>query len=194
MYILFDQKIVIIFCWSNFPGPHNFATTTKQRQTPLNGRKQNYQLFYNYYLTPWKFFTSALADGLSLEFEWQQVSSLQYSSQCSGRFQQYCSLDGFHTSSKSLCQSFGDCTKSANYNWYHHNFHVPQFLQFSGKVKVLISLFVFILYCGQPGKQSPQFSKFSFSCRLWLGLFDWLRLSDPFVSQNPRVYASHSPG
>ena len=35
-----------------------------------------------------EFFTSANADGLSLEFEWQQVSSsLQDSSQCSGRSQ-----------------------------------------------------------------------------------------------------------
>ena len=33
----------------------------------------------------WKFFTPALADGPSLEFEWQQVfSSLQDSSQYSG--------------------------------------------------------------------------------------------------------------
>ena len=38
--------------------------------------------------TPWEFFTSALADGFSLEFEWQQVSSsLQDSSQYSGRSQ-----------------------------------------------------------------------------------------------------------
>ena len=36
-------------------------------------------------VTPWKCFTSANADGLSLEFEWQQVSSsLQESSQHSG--------------------------------------------------------------------------------------------------------------
>ena len=35
-----------------------------------------------------EFFTSALADGFSLEFEWQQVSSsLQDSSQYSGRSQ-----------------------------------------------------------------------------------------------------------
>ena len=35
-----------------------------------------------------EFFTSALADGLSLEFEWHQVSSsLQDSSQYSGRSQ-----------------------------------------------------------------------------------------------------------
>ena len=38
--------------------------------------------------TPLEFFTSALADGLSLGFEWQQVSSnLQDSSQYSGRSQ-----------------------------------------------------------------------------------------------------------
>ena len=38
--------------------------------------------------TPWQFFTSVLADGLSLEFEWQQVStSPQDSSQYSGRSQ-----------------------------------------------------------------------------------------------------------
>ena len=45
-----------------------------------------------------EFFTSALAGGLSLEFEWQQVtSSLQDSSQYSGRCQQCCSLDCLHS-------------------------------------------------------------------------------------------------
>ena len=44
--------------------------------------------------------TSALADGLSLEFEWQQVSSSrQDSSQYSGRPQQCCSLDDLHSTS-----------------------------------------------------------------------------------------------
>ena len=48
-------------------------------------------------LTPWEFFTSVLADGLSLETEWQQVSSsLQDSSQYSCRSQQYCCLDCLH--------------------------------------------------------------------------------------------------
>ena len=57
-------------------------------------------LFGNYYITPCEFFTPALADGLSLEFKWQQISSgLQNSSQNSGRPQQRCSLDG-------LCSSF----------------------------------------------------------------------------------------
>ena len=37
-------------------------------------------------VTPWEFFTRALVDGLSLEFEWQQDSlSLQDSFQCIGR-------------------------------------------------------------------------------------------------------------
>ena len=49
--------------------------------------------------TPLEFFTSVLADGFSLEFEWQQVSSsLQDLSQYSGRPQQCCRLDSLHPS------------------------------------------------------------------------------------------------
>ena len=49
----------------------------------------------------WEFFTPALANGFSLESEWQQVSTslqdfYQYSS-----WSQCCNLDGFHTFSKS---------------------------------------------------------------------------------------------
>ena len=40
------------------------------------------------WFTPWEFFTSVLADGFSLESEWQEISSsLQDSSQYSGRSQ-----------------------------------------------------------------------------------------------------------
>ena len=47
-----------------------------------------------------EFFTPALADSISLEFEWQQVSSsLQKSSQYSGWSPQCCSLDGLHSPS-----------------------------------------------------------------------------------------------
>ena len=50
--------------------------------------------------TSWEFFTSDLADGFSLEFEWQQVSSsYQDFSHYSGRSQWCCSLDGLHSSS-----------------------------------------------------------------------------------------------
>ena len=48
----------------------------------------------------WEFFPPALADCLPLEFEWQHVSSsLQDSSQYSGRSQQCCSVDRFLSSS-----------------------------------------------------------------------------------------------
>ena len=47
--------------------------------------------------TPLEFFTSVLADGFSLEFEWQQVSlSLQDSSQDSVRSYQCCRLDSLY--------------------------------------------------------------------------------------------------
>ena len=57
------------------------------------------QVFVSYYYYSLEFFTSALADGFSLEFEWQQVSSsLQDSSQDSGRSQQCCRLDSLYPS------------------------------------------------------------------------------------------------
>ena len=58
---------------------------------------------HDFYLlfTPLEFFKSVLADGFSLEFEWQQVSSsLQDSSQYSGRPQQCCRLDSLYPSAK----------------------------------------------------------------------------------------------
>ena len=76
----------------------------------------------------WELFTPVLADSLPQEFEWQQVSSnFQDSSQYSGQSQQCCSLISLHTSScflvfQFLSQSFGDCTKSTNYNWHNHLF------------------------------------------------------------------------
>ena len=71
---------------------------------------------------PWELLTSVLADGLSLEFEWQEISSsLQDSSKYSGRSQQCCSLDCLNSSSyfqvlKSFYQTFGDCNVSTNNN------------------------------------------------------------------------------
>ena len=50
-------------------------------------------------IIPLEFFTSVLADGFSLEFEWQQVSSsLQDSSQYPGHPQQCCRLDSLYPS------------------------------------------------------------------------------------------------
>ena len=71
-----------------------------------------------------EFFTPGLADGLSLESEWQQVSScLQDSSQYSIRPERYSSLDylhsffDFHILQPSYYAS-GDHSKSTNYNWF----------------------------------------------------------------------------
>ena len=103
--------------------------------------------YYYYWLFREFFFIPVLANDFSLEAEWQQVfSSLQDSSQYAGRSQLCCSLDDLHLSScfqvlQSLYQSFGECTKCPNYNWYHRHFHVPKFFQFSTKV-LLVSLFL----------------------------------------------------
>ena len=84
----------------------------------------------NINITPCGFFTPALVDGLSLEPEWQQVSSsLHKSFLYFSQPQQCCSLDGLSLFSDfQLSQlpyhDFGDCSKCTNYNWYHHHLHV----------------------------------------------------------------------
>ena len=84
------------------------------------------------YLLLFEFFTSALADSFSLEFEWQQVSSSFLDSpKYSGRSRKRWSLDGLYSFSycqvlQSLYQFSGDCTKSTYYNWYYRHFHVVQ--------------------------------------------------------------------
>ena len=53
----------------------------------------------NSLFSPLEYFPSVLADSFSLESEWQQVSSsLQDSSQDSGRSQQCCHLDSLYPS------------------------------------------------------------------------------------------------
>ena len=47
---------------------------------------------------------------------------------------------------QSLYKSFGDSTKSTNYNWYYCHFHIPQLFQFLSKVEVLIPLFTFFWF------------------------------------------------
>ena len=79
--------------------------------------------------------------------------------------------------------------------WYHYHFHVPRFLQFSSKVDLLMSFFRFlsVFLFGQPRKQSPQYSMFSFSIWLLQGLIARLRLGDLFQSQSPGgICGSHS--
>ena len=103
-------------------------------------------------------FTLPWAGELSLESERQQVSlSLQESSQYSGRSQQCCSLDGldFSTNFHFLCpfQTFGDCSKCINYNWYNSPRHVPLIFFFSGKVQI----FVYLCCSGRPQISNKKF-------------------------------------
>ena len=96
---------------------------------------------------------------------------------------------------ESLHQSFGDCTKSTNYNWYHCHF-MSQFFQFSSKVQLLIFLFTFFQFYSVVSRDSKVHNLASFLFFVWLslGLVFWPRLDDPFVSQNPRRgCASHYP-
>ena len=62
----------------------------------------------------------------------------------------------------------------------------------------LVSLsFIFTQMSDRTAKFTKQLAFFSFLFFSWLsqGMVVWLRLGDPFLSQNPRYfYASHSPG
>ena len=123
------------------------------------------------YFSPLRVFHTRLADGFSLELEWQQVSSsLQNSSQYSGLSQQYCSLDGLHSSYfqvlQSLYQTIGDCTERTNYNWYHSRFHVPQFffsVLLQGLSTYLSFRFLSVLPSGHSERQSSLFGRFGVS-------------------------------
>ena len=90
-----------------------------------------FRLLKNIFLLLREFFTPALADCFSQEFEWQQVSSsLQNSSLYSSWSYWYCSLDGLFLSSyfqvfQSLYQSLRDCYKWTNHYWYYCHLHVP---------------------------------------------------------------------
>ena len=89
-------------------------------------------MFCNFpsFIIPCKFFTPALADDLSLESEWQQVTSgLQDSSQYSSWPKKCWSLGDLCLSSnfqltQALYQDFGYCSEYTNCNWYHHHFFV----------------------------------------------------------------------
>ena len=52
----------------------------------------------------------------------------------------------FPKSSNPFYQSFDDCSKHTNYNCLYGHLLVPLFFQFSSKVRVLISLFVFFWF------------------------------------------------
>ena len=50
-------------------------SSSENSSRDFRSTSKNYLSYIYYPFTPWDFFTPVLADGLSLEFEWQQVSS-----------------------------------------------------------------------------------------------------------------------
>ena len=81
----------------------------------------------------------------------------------------------------SLYQSFGNCTKSTNYNWYYCHFHVPQLFQFPGEIELLIFLFTFFQFYSVFSRESKvHHSAASLSFWLLLGVVVALRLHCPF--------------
>ena len=83
------------------------------------------------------------------------VSNLSLSKSKSGLFSVFwpisTMLDSHYLSSNfqilnSFYQTFGDCTKRTNYNWYNRLFNAPRLFQFPSKFQVLIPLFVFFKF------------------------------------------------
>ena len=82
LYVLFSRTdtgfcMTHVFLWSNLDFLHNTQWMTLPTQSCLDlyAFCANLLHYYNHYYYSLKFFSSALADGFSLDFEWQQVSS-----------------------------------------------------------------------------------------------------------------------
>ena len=91
----------VSFPWQGLRTYPYFLFLSSGQQSPQFGKFSfllSITYYYHFFI---EFFTSSLADGLFLDFEWQLVSSrLQDSSQYSSRSQQCCNLDGLHSSSQ----------------------------------------------------------------------------------------------
>ena len=167
------------------------------RTEKINSRR--YTCIYS--ILFWEFFPAALTDGLSVEFEWQEVSSsLQDPSQYSSRSQYCCSLNGNHSFSylhtlQSLYQFFGICSETAKYNKYHC--HLQQFFSILLESPYIYPSFRFlsVLLSGQLGPQNPQFGKFSlFSFFFWSAMSrsgHLVEIKCSLVSQNPSGVVVH---
>ena len=122
------------------------------------------------YFTLCEFSRSALAKSLSLESERQELSSgPQDFSQYSGRFKQFCSLNGLDSSSnlklfQGLFRALGDSSKCANYNWYCRHLHILQLSLFSGKVSFFV---IFTQWIPGTAKSTVQKVIFYFLFFLW---------------------------
>ena len=109
-------------------------------------------LYYYYYYYSLRVFFNNLANGVSLKFEWQQVSScLQDSSQYSERSQQCCIRNGFHLSYyfqdfQFLYSYFGIVLSSPVTISITDTFMLQDFFHLSSKILLFISLFAFFYF------------------------------------------------
>ena len=136
----------------------------------------------------WEFFTKTLADGFSLEFEWQQVSSgLLDSSRYSSRSQQCCRLDGLYISSI-LWRLY----QELHLQVILLSISYPTiFFQFLRMVFIIIFLFVFFQFYSVVCRDSKVHNSVrTLFCWLSLCMVDWPGLDDRFVSQNPIKYCT----
>ena len=93
-------------------------------------------------------------------------------------------------------QSFGDCPKCTNRNWYHPHIHVPLFFSLSNsRYLSLFSLSFIFTFHGIVKSIILRVFHFFFFFGLSLSLVVWLRLGDLFVSRNSsEICASWYPG
>ena len=145
----------------------------------------------HYYNSIEYFFISALADGFSLVFKWQQISSnLQESSYYSCQLQQCWSLAVHLLPSYSMSSSLGInslVTVAMCPIWCYRHVHVSQFCQFLSKCQVHILIFPFFQIFSVKSRDSNVHNtarSLLFSCWLFFGLVVWPSLGDPFVFQN----------
>ena len=102
---------------------------------------------------------------------------------------------------QSLYQSFGDYSKSSNYNWYNRHSHVPQvffgfFFNPLARSRYL-SFSIYFNFTRRPFLDSKVHNSASshFFVIFFKVLIVWPRVDYPFVSYNHRgVCASHFPG
>ena len=80
---------------------------------------------------------------------------------------------------QSLYQSFGDCTECTNYDWYHRQFHIPQFFSIpkQGPNIYLSFRFFFFNFTKWSARTANSTIKWVLiSCRLSQSLVVWPRL------------------
>ena len=105
-------------------------------------------------------------DGFPLEFDWQQISSsLQDSSQYSCQSQQYCSLDGLHSSSYFLLSLYLVTVSSApiaigfTVTFMFHSFFLVLWQDLGTDISFR---FLSVLHCCQLEQQNSVLGRFSF--------------------------------